>query len=479
MPHAVGPHRVCIIIACSCLAGCAGDSSFSGPSIIADLERHRIPVADDDGRVPASPDEYRLPATGPITLADLLAVAEVNNPDLASVRSGVGVAAGALWQASMYPNPRGDVLSEDISRDDGFSGSKTTVGITQPIILGDRRGAAIRAADAERAARLAAVDARRRSLFGEITTVHAQLLVLREQHRLCTELRGVADRTLASAQARFEAKAAPETDVIRPRVEVYRIDAALGRLASEQRASAKQLALLIGGVDVDPARLDGAVDFNPPALDALQLESVVKASHPALVVADKQIQAAEARLERERAERTPDLDVRVAAGYRGETDDGVLELGAGMTIPLWDAREGSILSARFELMQARQDRLAVENDLQSNLYAAAGEYESAKAQLDSFRDQIVPDAQRAFDQTTEGYRAGRLSFMDLLDAQRTLTEARVTLSELAGAVVAARSRILQVVGPEVMNSNAAATVPAATEVPFTTPERPTGAEVSR
>ncbi|MBX3403767.1 MAG: TolC family protein [Phycisphaeraceae bacterium] len=474
MPIQARPLRATAAIALFLwIAGCAGRHPLSGRGILDDLERDRIPLADEAGRVTSEPvrSAAQLPASGPITLADLLAVAEAKNPDLAAARSEVGVASGALWQSSLYPNPRVDVASEDISWRDGFADAKTTVGLTQPFILGDRRRAAVAATTAERAARLAAVESRRRSLFGDIAVEYAHLVALREQQRLYAELRQLADGTLSAAQTRFEARAAPETDVIRPRVEVYRIDAALGRLAQEQRASVKQLGLLLGGVEVDAARLDGAVPLTPGSLDTEVLEAAVRSGHPTLLVADKEIEAAEARLQRERAERTPDLDVRVAAGYRGESDDGIVEVGAGMTIPLWDAREGSILSARFALMQARQQRTATHNDLLARLAAALGEYEAAKAQLDTFRDKIVPDAQRAFEQTTEGYRAGRSSFLDLLDAQRTVTEARVTLIDLASAATAARAKVIQIVGPQGLNTSSPLQVPSPTE------ECPQGAEV--
>jgi cobalt-zinc-cadmium efflux system outer membrane protein len=205
--------------------------------------------------------------------------------------------------------------------------------------------------------------------------------------------------------------------------------------------------------------------MSPPRLDAEHLDAAVRAGHPALLVADHEVAAAEARLERARAERTPDLDLRLAAGYRGESDEGIVEAGAGMTVPLWDAREGSILAARFEVSRARQGRSARENELLARLADAVGAYEAARAPLDAFRERIIPDAQRAFDLTAEAYRAGRASFLDMLDAQRTLAEARIALIELAGAAAAARARITQIVGPEGPDS-------------FTIDERPRGAEVS-
>lgn len=480
MPNQANTARSLIALASltAVLSGCAGESPHSGRRIIDDMERSHVGTPDAKGYPQARAPEPELPGSGPIALADLFAVAEARNPDLAVARSSVGVAAGRAWQASLYPNPRGDVSVEDVSWRDGFSRSKTTVGITQPFILGSRRHAAMNAADAEQAARLADVEARRRALFGDIAAGHARLIAIREQQRLYGDLRDLANRTLTAAQTRFEARAAPETDVIRPRVELYRIDAALGRLGHERVAATRQLELLLGGVVVDASRLEGAIPMMPSGLEMERLQQAVRATHPSLVVADREIETAAARLERVKAEQTPDLDARVAAGYRGESDDGIVEFGVGMTIPLWDTRQGDALSGRFDLMRARQQRAAIENDLLGRLAVAVGEYETAKAQLDTFRDNIVPDAQRAFDQTGEGYRAGRSSFLDLLDAQRTLTESRVTLTELASAVAAARAKVNQIVGPDGVSAPTETPVPAAApKDPPISQERPKGAEV--
>lgn len=443
------PYSIAGIVLLAWLSGCAQDRLLSGERIVADLHRDGIRSPEAAAGPASRPvDDVGLPATGPITLVDLFRTAEAHNPDLAAARSAVGVAAGALWQASLYPNPRLDAEVEDATWREGFAGSKTTVGITQPIVLGRRIAAAIDEAGAERAARFAEYRAAHRLLMGEVAVEHARLIALREQSRLLRTLRESAARTLTAARARFEARAAPETDVIRPRVEVHRIDAALGRLEQESRASAKRLGLLLGGATVDVDRLEGEAPLIAEPLPAARLEAAVRRRHPSLAAADGEIAAASARLERERAERTPDLDLRLAGGYSGDQDSGVVEFGAGMTLPLWDVRQGLVFSARFALAQARQRRAAMENDLLARLAEATGEYEAARVQLDAFRERIVPDAQRAFDQTDEAYRAGRSGFLDLLDAQRTLIEARLTLVELAGAAAAAKARVFQIVGDE-------------------------------
>jgi cobalt-zinc-cadmium efflux system outer membrane protein len=478
MPIQARPSRVAAAITLTVgVVGCAGEHPQSGRRILEGLERNRIPLPVEVGRASTATPHAELPSAGPVALADLLRVAEARSPGLAAARSSVGIAAGQAWQASLYPNPSVDVTSENMTWRQGTSGTKTTVGVTQPIVLGDRLRAARKAGEAEQAARLAEVEARRRSLFGDVALLHSRLIAIRDQERLYSELRDLINKTLTAAQTRFEAKAAPETDVIRPRVELYRADAALGRLRQEGLATARDLGLLLGDIPIEPDRLDGSVPMLAEALDVLALERALRSTHPALVVADREVDAAEARLQRVQAEKTPDLDVRVGTGYNAELDSGVVDVGVGMTIPLWDAREGDALAARFELMRARQERAGIENELLRRLTSAVGEFEAAKAQLDTFRDKVVPGAQRSFDQTTEGYRGGRSSFLDLLDAQRTLTESRVTVTELASAVMAARAKVIQIVGPDGLSSQAGAPEASPSVIPFPIQERPQGAEV--
>ena len=42
-----------------------------------------------------------------------------------------------------------------------------------------------------------------------------------------------------------------------------------------------------------------------------------------------------------------------------------------------------------------------------------------------YRETILPKAQKALEQTDEGYKAGKFSYLDVLDSQQTLAEARI------------------------------------------------------
>ena len=427
------------------LSGCT--SPLASRDIYDRLERLGVPrPTQDDQQVSASPymaqdDAATLPTTS-VTLADLLQLAEQTNPELRSSRFAAGVSAGQAWQAGLYPNPTASVRSGEI----GFDGdsSNTILGVTQPIVIGNRLRAAVAAADAEEAAKLAEVARVRREVFGRVAELHASVLERDAQIKLVDELISVASKTLSIAETRFEARAVAEPDVIRPRVEVYQLRADRQRLAQELAAAEKQLGLLLRTDPIGADRLIAQIPLMPEPLDEEVLVSAVKLAHPALIVEDREIEAAS--LDRIRAERVPDLNVSAGIGYSDEGDQGIAEIGVGAEIPLWDRRQGDIMSARFELMQRRQNKVVTQNRLLSTLAEELGAYNAARDQLAVIRDQVVPDAQRAFDQIDESYRAGRSSFIELLDAQRTLMQSRRTQIELAGRACVARARIAAICG---------------------------------
>lgn len=446
-------HRPWSLAAAAALSGvslCGCASPFAADDIYDRLERSGIPRPDQAAqaaRPRARTAQAGLPLDG-ITLADLLGQAERASPELRSARSAVGIAAGQVWQAGLYPNPTAGVTSGEI----GFEGdsSNTIVGVTQPIVIGNRLRAAVAAADAEEAARLADVERVRREVFGRVAVLHTRVLELDAQLALVDELISLATQTLDIAETRFEARAVAEPDVIRPRVEVYQLRADRQRLARELAAAEKQLGLVLSTEPISADRLSAQLPTIPEPLDEDQLVVAVETAHPALIVADREIDAAEATLDRLRAERVPDLNVSAGVGYSEEGDQGIAEIGVGAEVPLWDRRQGDIMSARFALMKRRQDKAAAQSRLLAELAAQVGAYDAARDELAVIRDQVVPDAQRAFEQIDESYRAGRASFLDLLDAQRTHMRSRRTMIELAGRASVARARIAAISGMDTL-----------------------------
>ena len=130
-------------------------------------------------------------------------------------------------------------------------------------------------------------------------------------------------------------------------------------------------------------------------------------------------------------------------------DPDIIDMGLTIPLPIFNRNQGRILEARHLAAKARRDAETLANRLSAELASAHAAYMIARDEVAVFRDRIVPASKRALSQAREGYQAGKMSFLDLLDAQRTLARARLSLLGSIKDMNAARTTLWKIVGPEV------------------------------
>jgi cobalt-zinc-cadmium efflux system outer membrane protein len=126
----------------------------------------------------------------------------------------------------------------------------------------------------------------------------------------------------------------------------------------------------------------------------------------------------------ERANAIPNITIN--GGYRrlNETDDNAVLFGISVPLPLFNRNQGSIVEARHRLAKAEAERRAAEVRVTSALSDAYKALATAHAEAVGLRANVIPAAQSAFERINEGYRLGKFGYLDVLDAQRTLFDAR-------------------------------------------------------
>ncbi len=393
--------------ACAALAaaGCGGGGS--GAEILADLEARRLLLPQDEEPTMSSlgpaPGQVDPLSSDPLTLEDLLAAANLYNPTIGQARASVGAAAGDAWQAGLYPNPALELEAEEVPLSgNGLAEGKYTVGVIQPVVVSKRLSAASAGGEAEQRARVLDLLQTQRAVFGDVRRQVAEILYLRAAIVLYRELLDVAGRTLLIAETRFDARAAPESEVIRARVEADGLELSIGRFERELAAAVARLTALLGGRTVPAERLAMPLPPTGPALDLASLESRLDEHHPRVLAADERVKAAEHRLEQARAGRHPDIGARVAYGYDGEFNEHIVEAGVVLPLTLFDRNQGGILKARYEVSAAREDAKAVFNDLRASLTGSYERYMAARQQAAAYETRIVELAARSLEQTREG-----------------------------------------------------------------------------
>ena len=449
-----------VVIALGVLIGCGQQNTpmrmlddMRRQGLINDDPNQPMPTLDGtEAGADASPQisTEKLQGSGALSLDDLLQAADELNPRLVAARSRIGMAGAEAWQASLYPNPTFGVESENIRPSDGgFGVSETKLSIAQPIIVSDRRTAGVAAAKSRMDAERLALEALRREIHGKVRREATEITFLRRAITLHNELRDLTDRTVNIAETRFEAKAAPESEAIRARVEANTLAIRIQRLEGELAEARERLAALLGGYQVDASRIQTDLLADPMAGDLptlYTLKQSVRDSHPSIRSKQAQVRTAQRNIELEQARRNEDITARLAAGVNHADDEAVVQAGIGIPLPIFDENQGNVLRARFELIRARKQASATTNELLGALGEAYHACTSAVQRYEQFQKKILNDASRAYDQATTGYEAGHLAFVDLLDAQRTLIDARIAELELLRAANMAQADLHAIVG---------------------------------
>lgn len=364
------------------------------------------------------------------TLDDALAVAESLNPDLAVERRNVDLATAAIWEARLYPNPELQLQVEDWRTQDGLtlSHAKRWAGIGIPLVVSGRIGAATSAAEAERDAAAVLYVWRRRTLLSRVKLAFVELLAARKNLELASETRDIARSFRDATDQRFQAQAIPEMELLKASVNLARAESEVSLAQKRVAVAERTLAASIGKPGLVLPKIAGELPTGFAAPDFPALREQVVANHPLLEEAVRNREAADRDLELARTERIPDVGIQLAAG-KDSQDENIVQAGITLPLGLFNRNQAKIESASIRLEQAQSRIASARNDLELSFDERSRSFISAAERATSFERDILPKAQRALDQTSEGYRLGKFAFLDVLDAQRTLAEAKRDYAE--------------------------------------------------
>jgi len=105
-----------------------------------------------------------------------------------------------------------------------------------------------------------------------------------------------------------------------------------------------------------------------------------------------------------------------------------------------------VLAASRRADQARDLRNAVELRLRSDTRSALSQWAMAMAEVNAYDRTILPSARQAVDTATRGFERGKFAFLDVLDAQRTLIEARGQYLDALASASDARAQVERIYG---------------------------------
>ncbi|WP_454728058.1 MULTISPECIES: TolC family protein [Cupriavidus] len=379
-----------------------------------------FPLAAQSLPAPGNPPYASSEPAGPLMLDTALALAAAGNFTLSAATKEVDATEGAIMQARTIPNPEVAAIVEDTRK-----ATRTTTGqFNIPVELGGKRSARITATERGRDFAQAELSSIRADLRAAVVASFFAVLVAQERVKLAAGSAEIAAKGAQAAARRVAAGKISPVEETKARVERANAELELADAGAELQSARQALAALWGNAAPQFTEAQGDLDALPsrPAPDALRAELE---GSPLLLASRLEQERRQALVGVERSRQYPNLTVSVGAKRDNEANRNMAVLGVAIPLPLFDRNQGNLYESIRRADKAQDEYLATRIRLTNDLQQASNQLSVSRASAQTLRGTVLPAAEQAYEAATKGFEAGKFNFLDVLDAQRTLFQARI------------------------------------------------------
>lgn len=343
-------------------------------------------------------------------------------PSLDVAEAEVGIKKAEKKQASLIPNPIADVEVENIWGSGiyrGWNAAQTTYSLWQTIELGGKREARRNFANSQTGIAYWEAEIVRQNLYYELVVAFIETYRSQEKLKIAQERLDIAEKTAEIVEVQVRAGKVSPIQRRRTKISLKSAQVALREALSQLIQTKKKLSLMWGSSCPDFENVTFNLhDYQTP-FSLCELAPGLF-NTPDFAKSDQAILTALQNLKLQRANRIPDLTVR--AGYRthNETHDHSFVIEAQLPIPIFNQNQGNIAKARVEINQAAFKREEIIRMLREKITLIHEQLLAAYDKAELMHLGVLSEALETFRLTQEGYEKGKLQYLELLDAQRTL-----------------------------------------------------------
>ena len=377
-------------------------------------------------------------ATVPLRVDRSQAIREAlaHNPTLAVAREQIAQARARVTQGYALPEPSisAAVLGANgIARPHTANETDLGVGITIPF---PKRSSLRGQAAKSDLGNFDELYVQQRQLIASQTAqaYDSLLVALRHREDLLVS-KSLAEDFVKKTEARFNAGTAAKLDIVKGQVDVAQAENDL--IANERgianaRAGLNRLLGRVLGASIEPADTLG-IPVVPTDLD--RLEKLAMLSRPELRGLARQRESAKSQERLAQQYFLPDVTLGLSRNnIYGTEPTYTTSIGIDVPIFFWQHQRGEVAEAKhheLELAASYRDVTAqVGQDLR-NSYSTAS---IALRQVQFLAEKLVPSAEEQYRIASSSYALGGSSALEVIDAQRTLLDARNQYTTALGAL---------------------------------------------
>ncbi|HXC24931.1 MAG TPA: efflux transporter outer membrane subunit [Gemmatimonadaceae bacterium] len=292
------------------------------------------------------------------------------------------------------------------------------------------------------------------TLVSDVATAYLELRELDADLTIAEQTLASRQTTLDLARQRYQQGVISELDVRQFEADVADPAVRVADFARQRSAKEHQLAVLLGEPPSTIPRGRPLGDIVQAVTVPDSLPGTLIAQRPDVLSAQHAFQAATARIGVAIADRLPTVSITGSYGTERPNFTGlftpqgeIYTVQAGISIPLFT---GGKLSNAQRAAQARADE--AKGQYEQTVLSALQESSDALASIRLTRDQLVAQTtqaqalQTAFSLAQRRYASGISSYLEVLDAQRSLFTAQLTLVQTERQYLSATVELYKALG---------------------------------
>ena len=371
-----------------------------------------------------------------------------NHPALKVANSQIDAERGVRRQNILRDNPILHYEAEEI----GEEGKAGKQGVVIEQELGNRKRREMLAQQSDRT--LEALDWNRqivtRKIQNDVRALAYRTLIVQKKVDFQRQLVSISEAAENRAREALNSGSVEITKLnfIQLQNQTRQAKLSLEQNLNDKEALEKKLAIMIGA----PNEPIGEISDDPAALGNSPMIDY-EATLNNLLEYSPEIAKKRAEINEKRAalayEETPQRSFSVSGGalYDFSNKTTVAKAGIGVPIRINDRNEGNILRAKAEFTKAQSELEQIQLKLRSNFTDVFAVYKSAKAEVQTYQGEILPDLERFFTLSQQAYQQGQINFLEITSARAIYIESSVnyldSLERLSDSIVKIEGSLLE------------------------------------
>ena len=366
-----------------------------------------------------------------LTLEQCINTALKQNPLILSSLEQYQASLARVSQAKALAQPSLDYDNDMQPKFFNLKGTaETYIGVSQSLEFPGKRMLRGKIATKESQEILQDIDLLKLDIIFLVKEAFYALLLAQEKLQYAEQDQQLAQDFLQKAELKFDAGDVAKVEALRAQVEASKAANEVRLAQNEVRLAAARLNFLLARKKYDPLKIQGA--FKRP-ISSIDLDTLIQRA----LMIRPEIKRLNLSLEREGLQKKqaymdyfPDFDLSLSKHWL-EGEGNYWDFALSLPIPLffWQPMKGEVAEAQANISSLKREAEHLKNAITLEVEEAHMNAITAQNQIRLFEEEIITQAEEVYNMFLFSYQEGEIGSIELIEARRTLLEARKSYAD--------------------------------------------------